>query len=490
MRVRGPWTLVATTATGLLFMGCSGEVANDAGADVRRSDVVEDVSALDSLAQDDGLADAGDALSSDVNVSDVGGDRTVAHDVVDAGMGVVVPSEIAAEVVFESSAGAATPPTWNAHLPKLVGDDRFFYAVYTHAADAVSSRYAAVLRRARSGGAWTEVARFQNIHQPPGVVMTRAGALHVTFGCLRSSPGVDATCFAGGAGTNGLNNRYYRFVFSARDASGALRWDTYANYSEWTAESNGYAGIAVAPNDDVQWSLLDAAYNRVVFRSSGAAGSTVATLSEAGRALLYPLSAWDGARALLFAGEFDRSGGSNAGYPASSLFSLGAGGAARVLRVVPEVPVGAGMIGAFPSDLEVTRDGTIYALAYQRRAGSVCTALFRSDGGDRFDSVPVRCFDTYARLQLVDDGTLVLVATGTGARVHVGVSTNRGDSWSWSDVAVRGTHPADVSIYGYTLIDPRSSPGIFQSNQVHMVFSGSDSGGLARRLYYAHWSLR
>jgi hypothetical protein len=440
----------------------------------------------------DGPRDA-DRAYDDADDTDTGMDASAdasADTGADAGATVRIPSEITAEAVFEAPAGATTPPTWNAHLPKLVGDARFLYVAFTHYPEAVSARYAAVLRRARGGGPWTEVARFASVHQPIGIAMTRAGALHVALGCLRASAGADVECFRGGAGTLGLRNRFYRLVFSARDATGALRWDTYANHGEWTGEANGYAGIAVAPDDAVHWSLLDATMNRPVFRAALGAGTRVATLSEPGRTLLYPLSAWDGDRPLVFVGEFDPSGGSNAGYPAASLYALDAASPTRALRIAPEVPVGPGMIGAFPSDLEATSDATVFALAYQRRAGGACTALFRGQIGRPFASLPVGCLDTYAKLQLVDDHTLVLVASAPGAAVRVGVSSDRGDTWRWTDVSLRGTHPDDREFFGYTLVDPRSAPGLFTPDRVRMVFSGYDAARTARRLYYAEWPLQ
>lgn len=428
----------------------------------------------------DASIDHRDAASED-SVADITADSGAAR--------LTLPAEIAAEVVFSSTVGATTPPTWNAHLPKLVGDEQNFYAVFTHFPDATVDRYAAVARRPRAGGAWQQVARLAYVHQPPGIVMTRAGALHMVFDCLRPAA-TDAQCFTGGAGTGGLQSRFYRLVFSSRSADGALRWDTYGNYGEWSAESNGYLGLAVAPDDSVQWSLANSAWARVVFRATNAAGSAIATLSEPGRYLLYPQSAWDGARSLLFAGEFEPSGGSNAGYPATSLYALGASATpSRVLRVTPEVSVGAGMVGAYPSDLEVASDRTVYALAYQRRAGG-CSTLFRSDGGDRFTPLPVGCLDTYARLQLVDDRTLVLLSSAGGTSLRVGTSEDRGDSWRWSTIPIRGTLAADQTLYGYTLIDPRNSPAIYQPDRVRMVFSGSDAAGLSRTLYFAEWPLR
>jgi hypothetical protein len=475
---RSIFTCAAATTLSALI-ACTNEAPRDAG-----SDATTDAPSSD--ARSDAALDATttDATRTDSDASDGDGDAAM-----DDARAVRVPSAITAELVYEAPAGARTPPTWNAHLPKLVGDDRDFYAVFTHYPEAVADRYAVVVRRPRAGGAWSEAARFASVHQPPGIVMTRARALHLAFDCLRAPGTGDVECFRGGAGTNGLVSRFYRLVFSARDAAGALRWDSYGNYSEWVAESNGYIGLAVAPDDHVHWSLLDASMNRIAFRSDGGAGAPMHTLSEAGRPLLYPLAAWDRARLLLFAGEFDPRGGSNAGYPASSLYTLSAGAPSRILRVTPEVAVGAGMVGAFPSDLEVGDDGTLYALSYQRRADAACTTLFRSDRADRFVAIPVGCFDTYARLQLVDDHTLLLLASGAGASLRVGVSADRGDTWRWTDVQVRGANASDVSLFGYTLIDPRSAPGVFQSRLVRMVFSGSDSAGLARRLYFAEWSL-
>src|SRR5579883_2303317 len=70
-----------------------------------------------------------------------------------------VPAAAQAELIFTGPQGVATPPTWNAHLPKLAGDGAFLYAAHTHFPDAVAARFTAILRRPAAGGAWTEAAR-------------------------------------------------------------------------------------------------------------------------------------------------------------------------------------------------------------------------------------------------------------------------------------------------------------------------------------------
>src|SRR5512147_36726 len=50
-----------------------------------------------------------------------------------------VPTSVNAELVFSGPSRQKTPPTWNAHLPKLVGDDAFLYAVHTHFTEDTSS---------------------------------------------------------------------------------------------------------------------------------------------------------------------------------------------------------------------------------------------------------------------------------------------------------------------------------------------------------------
>jgi hypothetical protein len=408
-----------------------------------------------------------------------------------------IPSEIAAQLVFEAPAATSTPATWNAHLPKLTADQYNFYVNYSFETPETAPRYSAVLVRARAGGAWREAARFRYQHQPLGMVMDRAGALHVAFDCLQLAPGMDGLCFQGGASSAGLASRFYHLVFSARNNSNELRFDTYANHSEWTAQSNGYIGIAVAPNDTVEWSLADSGWRRHVQRFRSVPQPAGPVLTALPRYLLYPINAWTSEFGLMFVGEFDPAGGNNAGYPASTLYATRAGESASVLRILPDAPVAAGEVGVFPSDLDVARDDTIYALAYVK-SGMVdhCTKLFRIERGLLFGAranaseFAMGCLDSYAQLQLVDEQTLVVLSAANGHNVRLGWSTDRGATWEWRTVPITGINPADIAINSWTLLDDRNSPREFRADRIAMVFTGVQAGNSFRRMYFAEFALR
>ncbi|MBI5517724.1 MAG: hypothetical protein HY909_28390 [Deltaproteobacteria bacterium] len=408
------------------------------------------------------------------------------------------PTALRARLVFTGPSGVTTPPSWNAHLPKLTGDARFLYAVHTHFPTApVSARFAAILRRPRSAAdaPWTEVARLTHVHQPPGVVMDTMDRLHLVFDCLREGT-ADVTCFPGGAGTGGVPSRFYHLIFNARDAAGALRWDTYLNYNEWTTNSNGYHGLATLPGGATVWALADTSWNRQVqWWLSPTQYGTLAPLSRPAVYLLYPILApGPGVNGLLlYAGEFDPSGGTNAGYLASTAYrGTLSSGLAPWFRRTPTTPPARGAVGAFPSDLVSDGGGGYYALSYLAEGPSRCTELLRfgRDLSAPPTVTPVGCFETYARLQVSRDGTLFLLASAGDRTFRLGVSSDRGARWHFSTVVVTGLEGTDdVSVYGASLLRADTAPGIYDPDRMVLLFSGSNAAGLARRTYAGELAL-
>jgi hypothetical protein len=296
----------------------------------------------------------------------------------------------------------------------------------------------------------------------------------------------------GGAGTGGRTSRFYHLVFGARDGAGALRFDTYANHDEWTAESNGYLGLGTTSDGVTWWSLGDATWGRVVqWWASGTSFGTTGTLAAAPAYLLYPIHAADptagSAGLLLYAGEFDPSGGTNAGYLASSAFAGTTAGLAPLFRRAPPTPAPAGTVGAYPSDVAYGPDGTPYALSYLPLADGTCTELLRFDGGTGAAPTILRigCVDTYAKLQVSPGGTLyVLAAAGGGAQLRLGVSPDRGATWAWRLVPITGLpDTGDASFFGVTPVKPYTAPGLYDAGRFEFLFAGSDGSALARHSY-------
>ena len=402
---------------------------------------------------------------------------------VDAGP--FVPTAANVELIATSPARVLTPPAWNEHLPKLVGDGMFDYAVHTYFTDATDTRYAAILRRpaapAIGAGQWTEVARVTTPHQPPGVVMDTSLRLHMVFDCLR--PGAtDVECFPGGAGTQGNTSRFYHLVFATRDGSGALRFDTYGNTNEYTAESNGYHGIGTTADGATWWSLADANWARVVQWSEGAQEGTVATLTVPNAYLLYPIHGahpmLGSTQLVLYAGEFDPNGGNNASYLASTAFSGNLSGLSELFRRAPP-SAAPGTIAAFPSDIAFDAAGTLYALSYLPSDGGQCTELLRFDGGlgKAPTILPVGCDSDYATLHFSRAGVLYLLTDATGPAVTLGVSADRGQSWSRHTIPLQGVPASsgDVGFHGFTPVRAYTSPALFDPDELLFFFYGVDA---------------
>jgi hypothetical protein len=468
-----------------------GTAAPDDGA------VRPDRSEADGPAETPGDADAAPVDADETGADEAGADAVpddaVGDDADDVPAPPYVPAALVAERIATSPAGVSTPPTWNAHLPKLVDDGEYLHAAHTYFPDDTASRYAAILRRPVAGppGAWTEAARISYPHQPPGLVLDTSRRLHLVFDCLR--PGsVDVACFPGGAGTGGLGSRFYHLIFGARDAAGALRFDTYANHAEWTAHSNGYHGLGTTADGVTWWSLADAAWTRVVQWWSGPASfGTAATLALPGVYLLYPIQAADPVRGaaelLLYAGEFDPSGGTMAGYPASVAYLGTTAGLAELFRRVPPEPPAPGTVGAYPSDVAHAPDGTAYVLSYRVEPGGGCTELLRFDGGFAAPPVvtPIGCLENYAKLQVSSRGVLYLLSSGAGATVHLDLSADRGASWVRHAVPITGLDGTDdVRFFGWTPIKPYTVPTAYDPDRLVVFFSGADAAGLARHSYY------
>lgn len=394
------------------------------------------------------------------------------------------PSEVVGELIFSGPARARTPASWNAHLPKLAGDDKFLYVVHTHFTEDVTTRFAAIMRRPRASGAWTEVARVTHPHQPPGIVMDTNKSLHMVFDCLR--PGtLDVTCFPGGVGTNSVASRFYHLIFSARDDAGALKFDTYANHNEWTAFSNGYHGLGVTSDGATVWSLADSTWKRVVQYRSGVTTGTIATLARPDTYLLYPITAArDAKQLLLYAGEFDPKGSTNAGYPASVAFQGDLTALTESFRLTPTTMVAAGAVGSYPSDVAFDDKGVAYVLSY-RLDGPNCTELRRFDDGlgKPAKIFPLGCMDNYAKLQISRDGTVWILASALEGKMLLGWSRDRGDSFDWKPLPVTGGATGDVRFFGAAPIKPYTSPGIYDPDRMVFTFAGANSDGDAQHSY-------
>lgn len=445
----------------------------------------------------EGKDDAGEAVTDAAlpDARDPSGDAAHAGDASPADAGGpsgYVPASAACELIASGPARVSTPATWNAHLPKLVGDAHYLYAVHTHFPGDVASRYAAIMRRPAGapGAGWTEVARVSYVHQPPGLVMDASARMHMIFDCLRPA-GAAVTCFQGGAGTGALTSRFYHLVFSARDAQSALRFDTYANHDEWTVESNGYQGIGTTSDGVTFWSLANSSWQRVVQMWQPSGWSTIDTLERPDAYLLYPIMAAPALAGsdslLLYAGEFDPGGGNTSSYLASTAYLGDADGLELLFRRSPPEPPTPGTTAAYPSDLAFDADDTLFALSYLPDGEGGCTEILRFDAGlgSAPAIIPVGCVSNYAKLQFAADGTLYLLSSGAGQSARLGVSIDRGDSFSWHDVALAGL-PAngDTRYFGFTVVKPYTSPDLYDPDRLTFFFAGADSENQAQHSYF------
>lgn len=473
---------------GLLSSGCGTQDDAQAPPPGKNPDASMDGDTSDAT-DADGFAqpEADSSLPQDAAAEDAAGDS------LDAGAedAPAKPLAVQAQWITSSPAGAKTPPTWNAHLPKLAGDGTFLYAVHTYFTDEVATRQVSLMKRpaAQPDAPWIEAAKISYPHQPPGIVVDTSGRLHMVFECMR--PGsTDVECFPGGAGTQGNSSRFYHLIFSSKNPDGSFLFDSYANYDEWTAHANGYHGIGTTADGTTWWSLADQDWNRVVqWWSSGTTFGTWPLLSKQPYYLLYPIHAAHPASGsgelILFAGEFDPAGGTNAGYPASVAYAGSTAALTELIERKHPSPV-PGAVNAYPSDVAFDAAGSRYLLNYQPKPGGVCTELIRYDGS--LNAVPilldVGCVGNYANLQVDAAGVLYILTEGAGATMKLGRSPDKGASWTWQDVPIEGLPSnEDTSWYGMTMVKPYTSPGIYDPKRMVFFFTGSDASSLARHSY-------
>ncbi|MEZ5964785.1 MAG: hypothetical protein R3F56_13145 [Planctomycetota bacterium] len=398
----------------------------------------------------------------------------------------IAPPLVQAEPIHTGPTRVGTPPTWNAHLPKLAGDAVHLYAVHTHYATDVAARTSTILRRPRAGGAWVAVATVAQAQQLPGIVMDTVQRLHLVFNCAASS----GDCFPGGAG----GHRFYHLIFATRDGSGALRFDTYLNHDEWPQANNGYLGLGTTATGATIWSLADNNWDRIPqWWASGTSFGTFPALSSTGAYLLYPVTAAAPAadQWLLYFGEFV-PGSNNALYRASVayLWDPPASGSRLLFREVHPNPI-VGATNAFPSDVAWDEAGVLHVLSYLRDA-TTCTWLRRYADGVANPPVvrAVGCVSNYATIQFNRRGTLYLLTPGAGSQVRLGVSHDRGASWAWIDVPIQGL-PAngDVRYVGYGPVKPFTSPGLYDPDVLRFFFAGLDASDQAQHSYYGELPL-
>lgn len=454
-------------------------------------DASADGALLDTSTRDTATGDTGEVLDGRSQPDSPGADSPADSAGPDAGP-VNAPDSIAGELVYRATTRLQTPPTWNSHIPKLVSDGVYLYAIAHHSpAGSTSERQTHILRRALSGGEWTSAATMRGLHQPPAASFDSESRLHLAFDCLYDA-GTVQNCFQGGVNSAGIRSRAYHLVFAARSADEALRFDAYSNTNEWTLVSDGYHGIGSNAAGRTVWSFLNGEGGRIIQTTTVDSTGTYPPVERAGTTFLYPIHLpLDGASVLSFAADFDASGGTNAGYPSSSLLLTTNAGTENLLTLRPDPAVEAGAAGAFPTDLDVEADGTVLALAYRiDAAANTCTELLRFDDGLRMPPVvlPVGCVSNYAKLQIASDGQLFII-TGNGTRsIRLGQSSDRGASWTWYTIALDVPTAMEDYFIAPTPIEARTSVTGFDPDVIRFVYSGRTNAG-SDALYYSELTL-
>ncbi|HQK20047.1 MAG TPA: hypothetical protein PLJ27_21490, partial [Polyangiaceae bacterium] len=77
-----------------------------------------------------------------------------------------------------------------------------------------------------------------------------------------------------------------------------------------------------------------------------------------------------------------------------------------------------------------------------------------------------------------------------GATISLGVSMDRGDSWTWHSVPITGLPSnGDIRYVGYTPVKPYTSPLTYEPNRWVVFFSGLDESNGSVHSYVGEMDL-
>lgn len=464
----------------LILAGCAGVLPTD-GLDGGATDGTGAGEAADQRLADESIDTVpGDSTAHDAKPAD---SAPPAHSVPPADSATPFSLTVTDRRIATDSQKVKTPCTWNAHLPKLVTDGSWSYAVFTRYTPGYSGRVSWIYR-AKGVGAWSYSGRtLSYVHQPPGLALDTKGRLHVIFSCLAGY-----TCSTAGVYA-GKTTRFYDLIFYKKNKNGSVfLGDAFANYNEYTSASLGYMGIGVDPVGGAATVSLGTSnqpstkshFTQRLFKAGAAspALTTVPKVSGASANTLYPQLAFTPAGTLfLSVGELVPGWTSSAQYSHVALFKRKAGG---VLTKVfsDSVTNPSNTMLVFTSDLALSSTGKVYFLYLKLPADSNgnCNFLVRELASGVFSKpLGVGCPGSYTQLQLDSKDNLHLLTT-SGKQLLLLRSTDGGKSFTKRLITLKQLAVGTKYLQSPTLVKPWSSPKGYDPDVLYGLYSGADAG--------------
>jgi hypothetical protein len=386
-------------------------------------------------------------------------------------------------LIVADSVKVKTPCTWNAHLPKLVTDGIWSYAVFTRYTPGHAGRLSKIYK-AKGSGPWSYGGRqLTAVHQPPGLALDTKGQLHVVFDCLAGF-----TCSTAGVAA-GATTRFYDLIFYKNSTDGSVYLgDSFANHNEFTGASYGYMGVGVDPKGgQAHVSLATSGqqstkshFTQQLFQTGTAAPAfaTIPKVSGAGANTLYPQLAFNpGGTLYLSVGELVAGWTSSAQYSHVVLFKRPPGGSLTKVYSDSVTNPDGNTRRIYTSDLALSSTGKAYFLYYKlpKDAQGNCSYLVHELATGGF-STPrgVGCHGSYTQLQLDSNDDLLLLTT-SGPQLKLLRSTDGGQSFTTHLITLTSQPTASAYLQSPTLVKPWTSPKGYDPDVLFGFYSGADS---------------
>ena len=394
--------------------------------------------------------------------------------------------------IATDTVGGTTPSDWNTHLAKLVTDGKWNYAVFTRFLGGGPHNVAWVYSRREGSSTWKYTGRkLEHLHQPPGMVLDRAGRLHLSFDCL-GLPHASAKCTSGGAKAGPGGIRFYDLIFWKHRANGSIDLGTspnrYREYGEFTEKSAGYLGLGTNPSSGETYAAVGEGVDQHVFQV-GMSDPPRETLPD--EYVLYPQLVTSPTGVRYYIGtvfpenafppeeesgdheDEEEVGSGVVVYRATDGFQL-------AFRDESDMSC---QMCQYSSDAAFGPDGRLYYLYYKRSCtAGVCVSASPNceatssylltetapGSGSFSDPVSVGCHNDYAQLQVDSAGTINIVDT-SGRDFVIDQSRDGGATWrQYCRTVPAGALPPGTDGMNWpTLTKPWTSPRGYHPNVLH-----------------------
>lgn len=397
---------------------------------------------------------------------------------------VTIPDQIRAEVVFDF-ADNPTPrqsSNFNPNLPKITGDENYYYASVSYLNNAASGGWGRIYRRGRRGGPWMSGVQVDNIMQPLGIAMDSQHILHAVMDCPANGPGTQ-NCLGNSITSDNVPLRFHHLAFAERALDRSIDFSLFRTVPLHALNSNSYPSLHIFGDVAAVSVLTESPRRRIASIGNSAPFQFVSDTT----AFQYLVAVRHPMAAIFLGSDITLT-------PPPTTVSLTAravlGAVVSTIHTVSPDPVPPGGAVANASDIQLSPRGELFALTRVHRNNGMCTELIRAMNPVRVETLPVGCVESYAKLQVVDDNTLVIFTAGAfRSSLRIGVSLDRGASWDWVDRTI-DTGPDPLQIVQITTLHEQSGPLAFERNRAKLLFCTQNGANPCTKVFFTEFALR